>query len=147
MDRETDRAPRVGDAAGNCLADPPCRVRRELESLPPVELLDGVDQPEVSLLDQVEKWQSRRLVLLRDRHDEAEVRLDKGALGFVAALNEPCELPTTPRGERRLRRRVASGLRSRFDCLSESCLVVLGQERILADVVEVDPDEILLVAL
>src|SRR5579863_5027038 len=108
MDRKTDRASGVSDAAGNCLADPPCRVRRELESLPPIELLDGVDQPEVSLLDQVEKRQPRRLVLLRDRHDEAEIRLDKGALGFVAALNDPCELPATPRGERRLRCRVVS---------------------------------------
>ena len=46
---------RVGDAALDRLADPPRRVRRELEALAPVELVDGVDEAEVALLHDVEQ--------------------------------------------------------------------------------------------
>ena len=81
---EADRAARVGDAAGDGLADPPRGVRGELEALAPVELLDGVDEAEVALLDEVEQRQARGLVLLGDRHDEAEVRLHEQQLGLLA---------------------------------------------------------------
>src|SRR5437660_1289835 len=61
---EPDGAAGVGDAALDRLADPPGRVGRELEALPPVELLDRVHQPEVALLHEVEEGEPRRLVLL-----------------------------------------------------------------------------------
>jgi len=57
VDRQPDRATSVGDAPGDRLADPPRGIRRELEALAPVELLDGVHQAEVALLDQVEEGQ------------------------------------------------------------------------------------------
>ena len=82
--REPDGAAGVGDAAGDRLTDPPRGVGGELEALAPVELLDGVHQAEVALLDEVEQRQSGRLVLLGDRHDEAQVRLHERALGVVA---------------------------------------------------------------
>ena len=55
VDGEADGAAGVGDAAGDGLADPPGGVGGELEALAPVELLDGVHQAEVALLDQVEQ--------------------------------------------------------------------------------------------
>src|SRR5205823_2714895 len=81
---ETDRAAGVGDAARDGLTDPPRGVRRELEALAPIELLDRVHQAEVALLDQVEQRQARSLVLLRDRDDQAEVGLDEGLLCVFA---------------------------------------------------------------
>ena len=82
------------------------------------------------------------------RDDEAEVRLDEGPLGLVPTLDDSLELTAARRGERRVRRRkVLFGLRSRFDCLGEACLVIFGQERVPANVVEVEPDEVLLVPL
>ncbi len=66
---QTDDASRVGDAALDRLADPPGGVRRELEALAPVELVDRVDEAEVALLHDVEQradpttgtsWRSRR---------------------------------------------------------------------------------------
>ena len=80
VDRQADRAAGVGDATGDRLADPPRGVGGELEALAPVELLDGVHQAEVALLDQVQERQARGLVLLGDRHDEAQVGLHEGAL-------------------------------------------------------------------
>ena len=79
---EPDRATRVGDAAGDRLTDPPGGIRRELETLAPVELLDGVHEAEVALLDQVEQRQARSLVLLGDRHNEPQIGLHERALGL-----------------------------------------------------------------
>ena len=110
MHGHADRAGLVGDAAGDRLADPPRRVRRELVAAAPVELLDGAHQAEVALLDQVEEQHAAADVALRDRHDEAEVRLDQRLLG----------------------RRVAA-----LDALRERDLLLGGQQRHLADLAQV----------
>ena len=83
--RDADRARLVRDAALHRLADPPRRVRRELEALAPVELLGGADQPDDPLLDQVEQRQAVALVLLRDRDDEPQVRVDEQVLRLLVA--------------------------------------------------------------
>ena len=57
--RDADRAGLVGDRAGDRLADPPRGVRRELEALGVVELVDRPHQAEVALLDQVEQLHAR----------------------------------------------------------------------------------------
>ena len=53
--RHPDRPGLVRECTCDRLADPPGGVRGELEAAPPVELLDRTDQPERSLLDQVEE--------------------------------------------------------------------------------------------
>ena len=93
VDRQADRPALVGERARNCLADPPGRVRRKLVAELVVELLHCTDQPEVPLLDQVEKRNAGLRVVAGDRHDEAEVRLDQLLLGlFVAFVLPPGEL-------------------------------------------------------
>jgi hypothetical protein len=84
--RDPDRARLVGDAALDRLADPERRVGRELVAAPPIELLGGADQPENALLDQVEQRQVVALVALRERHDEAQIRVDHPLLGLGVAL-------------------------------------------------------------
>ena len=91
------------------LADPPGRVRGELEAVAVVEFLGRANEPDRALLDQVEKRQALVAVVLRDRDDEAEVRLD----------------------HRLLRRVVAS-----LDALGELDLLRGRQERHLADVLQ-----------
>ena len=112
---DADRAGLVGDRARDGLADPPRRVRRELEALAVVELLDRADEAERALLDQVEEREPAAEVALRDRDDEAEVRLDHLRLrGHVAAL----------------------------DPLGEVDLLVGGEERHLADLAQVEPQRV-----
>ena len=95
---DADRARLVRDAALHRLADPPRRVRRELESLPPVELLGGADQPDDPLLDQVEQRQAVPLVALRDRDDEPQVRVDEQILRrLVADLDRASRAPPPAR--------------------------------------------------
>ena len=86
--RDADRARLVGDRARHRLADPPGRVGRELVAAPVVELLDGADQPERTLLDQVQERQAAAEVALGDRDDQPQVGLDHVLLGgHVAALD------------------------------------------------------------
>ena len=91
--RHADRPRLARDRALARLPDPPGRVRRELEAPPPVELLDGAVQSDHSLLDQVAEGHVVALVALRDRDDEAQVRVDHPLLRLrVAALDALREL-------------------------------------------------------
>ncbi len=74
VDRDPDRARLVGDRPRDGLADPPGRVGRELEALAVVELLDGADQADRALLDEIEERQPLVAVALRDRDHEPQVR-------------------------------------------------------------------------
>src|SRR5688500_15718385 len=86
--RDADRARLVGERAGDRLADPPGGVGRELEALAVVELLRGADEAERALLDQVQEGQPLVAVVLGDRDDQAQVRLDHLLLRVeVAALD------------------------------------------------------------
>src|SRR4051794_23195450 len=97
---DADRARLVGERAGDRLADPPRRVRGELEALAVVELLGGAHQAERALLDEVEEGQALVAVVLRDRDDEAQVGLDHLLLGVeVAALDALGEVDLLLRGE------------------------------------------------
>ena len=139
--------PGVGDAAGDRLADPPRGVRRELEALAPVELLDGVHQPEVALLDQVEQRQAGRLVLLGDRHHEAQVRLDELALGLLALAGGAAQLTLLGRGELLARVELCDRFVAGFDGFRETYLVVFGEQRVLPDVGQVETDEVFVVTV
>jgi hypothetical protein len=102
---DPDVARLVRHAALDGLADPPGRVGRELEAATPVELLDGADQAEDALLDQVRERQAVALVLLRDRDDEPEVRVDHPVLGLdVAALDTLRQLDLLRGGQQRIAR-------------------------------------------
>src|SRR6476469_11230863 len=67
VDRDPDRPGLIGDRPGDRLADPPRGVRRELEALLEVELLDRPDQADVAFLDQIQEGHPAADVLLRDR--------------------------------------------------------------------------------
>src|SRR5262245_40621087 len=79
---DADGARLVGDRAGDRLADPPGRVRRELVAAAVLELVDGLHQADVAFLDQVEELKPAVGVLLRDRDDQPEVGLDHLLLGL-----------------------------------------------------------------
>src|SRR5207237_6420677 len=59
-----------------------------LVALAIVELLDGPDETDVPLLNQVEEAHAAADVLLRDRHDEAKVRFGQVVSCVVALLDE-----------------------------------------------------------
>src|SRR5262249_9652886 len=93
MDGHPDRAALVRERTRDCLANPPGRVGRELVALAPVELLGGANEADRPFLDQIEEREPLVAVALRDRDDEAKIRLDHLLLcAMVAALDPLCEL-------------------------------------------------------
>ena len=93
----------VGQCPRDGLADPPGGVGGELVPPAPVELLDGADEPQRAFLDQVEERQALVAVVLGDRDDEAQVRLDHPLLGGpVAGLDPLGELDLLLRGQERM---------------------------------------------
>ena len=77
----------IGDGAGDGLTDPPCGVGGELVALGVVELLHGLDQTQIALLDQVEEQHAAAHVALGDGHHQTEVGLGQLLLGLAALLD------------------------------------------------------------
>src|SRR5439155_23009480 len=127
VDGEADRTAGVGDAPRDGLTDPPRGVGRELEALPPVELLDGVHQAEVALLDQVEEGETRSLVLLGDGDDQPQVRLHERALRLLALSDRAAELTLLAGGDAGPLVQLAPGGVPAFDGLGEANLVILRE--------------------
>ena len=69
VDRDPDRACLIDDRPGDALADPPGGVGRELVASLVVELVDGLHEADVALLDQIEERHVVVQVSLRDGHD------------------------------------------------------------------------------
>src|SRR5271154_5458631 len=88
--RDTDGAGLVRDGAGDGLTDPPGGIGREFVTATVLELVDGLHEADVALLNEVEELKTAVGVLLRDGDDEAKVGLDElalGALGIHVALD------------------------------------------------------------
>ena len=103
MRRHANRPRLVRDRALTRLADPPGRVRRELETASPVELLGRAVESYDALLDQVAEREAVTPVPLRDRHDQAQVRVDHALLRLPVTTLDPLrELDLFGRGQERI---------------------------------------------
>src|SRR5918997_2918247 len=92
--REAHGACLVGDGAGYGLPYPPGGIRREAVAHLGVELLDGLDEPRVTLLDEVLERHAAPAVLLGNGDHEPQVRLYEALPGFsVAPVGAPAEVP------------------------------------------------------
>ena len=78
-----NRSRLIRNGARDRLPNPPGRVRRELVAPPVLELVDGLHQADVALLDQIQELQTAVRVLLRDGDDEPQVGLDQFLLGLL----------------------------------------------------------------
>jgi hypothetical protein len=86
---QADRPGVIADRSLDGLADPPGRIRRELQAPPPVELLRRPVEAERALLDEVEEGNAEATVRLCDRDHQTEVRLDHVLLGDRIASLDP----------------------------------------------------------
>jgi hypothetical protein len=92
--RHPDRPAVVVHAALDGLADPPGGVGRELEIAAPVELVDGPDQPDGAVLDQVGKRHAVSPEVLGDRYHQAQVGFDHAPpCAIVSGFDEARQLP------------------------------------------------------
>jgi hypothetical protein len=143
VDRDANCASLVRDGAGDGLTDPPRRISRELEPALVVELLDCSHEPQVAFLDQVQKGQSRGRVLLSDRNDEPEVRLDEAALRRPPGPDLGLEGDPLTVGELLGLVVLLEGLLAFLDRARQLHLLHVREQGVLPDLAQILPDEIL----
>jgi hypothetical protein len=89
-----------------------------------------------------------RSVFLRDRDDQPQVGLHERPLRVVTLTGGPAQLALLGRGEILAGgQQVAAGGIAPLDLLGQPNLVVLGEQRVLPDIGQIEPDEIFLVPL
>jgi len=93
MHRQADRPRLVHDRALDSLPDPPGRIGRETKAALGIELLDGVNQAEVPLLDHVQQRQAPVQVVLGDVDHQPQVVLDH----LLPRQEVPGACPARPR--------------------------------------------------
>ncbi len=81
------------------------------------------------------------------RHDETQVRLHEGALGVLALTAGAAQLALASHAELGAGVELGASLVAGFDRLGEADFVVLGEQRVLTDVGEVETDEVFFVPL
>ena len=79
--RNADRTRLVGDAACDCLANPPGRIGREFVAAAIFEFIDRFHQADVAFLNKIKELQAAVGVFFRNRNDEAKVGFDHFLLG------------------------------------------------------------------
>ena len=137
--RDADEAGLLVEGPADGLADPEGGVGGELEAPAPVELVDGVLEAEVALLDQVQEVHAgRQGVPAGDADDEAEVGPDEPVLGVRGGRDGLAQLRALLAGLE-----PALGLAAGFDHAGQLLLLVSGEERDLADLVEVQTNRII----
>ena len=146
MHGNTDGTGLVGDSARNGLTDPPRGVRGELKALLVVELLDGADQTEVALLNQVQEQHAATDIALGDGDDQTKVCADERLLGFEAHVLNARK--TTHLGTREFELtsigslELLGSLETGLDLHSQIDLFGGGQQVDLADLLEVHTDRV-----
>ena len=86
MHRQTDRLALIRQRPLDGLFDPPCGVRAKLPALRRIKTFDRLHQADVSLRDQVEKWQSQIRVIVRDFDNQAQIRTNHERPCLAVAL-------------------------------------------------------------
>ncbi len=122
MDRDTDRTRLIRDRARDRLADPPCRIRRELETFRIVEFFDGFDQTAVSFLDQIQKQHPASDIFFRDRNDKTKVRGNEQLLCLFPVIDDAVQLLFLRLVHIRISRQLFLGLHAILDPLGNDRL-------------------------
>ena len=135
---EADEAGLLVEGPADGLADPEGGVGGELEALAPVELVDGVLEAEVALLDEVEQVHAPgQGVAAGDAHHEAQVGPDEPVLGRGGSGHVTAQLGAALAGIE-----PGTGRHALLDDLRELSLLGRVQQRHGADLVEVLADGI-----
>src|SRR5439155_7056933 len=85
---DTDDSRLLGQRLKDGLANPPNRVRNELDPLRLVELVRSANEAEVALVDQIGERDALILIFFRDRDDESEIGSYQGIEGFLVILSD-----------------------------------------------------------
>ena len=142
----TDGTGLVGDSTRDGLTDPPRGVRGELKALLVVELLDGADQTEVALLDQVQEQHAATDIALGDGDDQAQVGADERLLGLETHVLDSGQATHLGAGELDLARlgglELLGGIETGLDLHGQVNLFGGGQQVDLTDLLKVHTNRV-----
>ena len=146
MHGNTDGTGLVGDSARDGLTDPPRGVRGELKALLVVELLDGADQTEVALLDQVQEQHAATDVALGDGDDQTQVGADERLLGLETHVLDTGQATHLGAGKLDLARlgglELLGGIETGLDLHGQIDLFGGGQQVDLTDLLKVHTNRV-----
>ena len=146
MHGNTDGTGLVGDSTRDGLTDPPCGVRGELKALLVVELLDGANQTEVALLDQVQEQHAATDIALGDGDDQAQVGADERLLGLETDVLDTGQATHLGAGELDLARigglELLGGIETGLDLHSQIDLFGGGQQVDFTDLLKVHTNRV-----
>ena len=142
----TDGTGLVGDSTCDGLTDPPRGVRGELKALLVVELLDGADQTEVALLDQVQEQHAATDVALGDGDDQTQVGADERLLGLETHVLDTGQATHLGAGKLDLARlgglELLGGVKASLDLHGQIDLFGGGQQVDLTDLLKVHTNRV-----
>ncbi len=136
---DADEAGLLVEGTADGLADPEGGVGGELEATAPVELVDGVLEAEVALLDEVEQIHALgKGIAAGDTDHEAQVGADEPILGLGGGRHLVLEgHALLARGE------LLGGFATGLDDARQLTFVFGGEQSHLADVVQVESDGVI----
>ena len=76
MNRNADRAGLIGDGPGNSLPDPPGGISTEFITPLILEFINGLHQPDIAFLDQVQKLKTAVGIFLGNADHQPQVGFD-----------------------------------------------------------------------
>ena len=142
----TDGTGLVGNRTRDGLTDPPRGVRGELKALLVVELLDGANQTEVALLDQVQEQHAAADIALGDGDDQAQVGADERLLGLETDVLDTGQATHLGAGELDLARlgslELLGGVKASLDLHGQIDLFGSGQQVDLTDLLKVHTNRV-----
>src|SRR5665648_418038 len=93
MHRNSNRPSLVGYGAGYGLTDPPGGIRAKLKSFNVVKFFDGLNQSQITFLNQVKEQHSPSNIAFGNTYHESQISFSKSTLGFlVTGLHSFCQL-------------------------------------------------------
>ncbi len=104
-------------------------------------------QTQIAFLDQIQQRKAGGLVLLGDRHHQSQVGLHEGTFGVAALPGRAAQLALARGRHVNIGFQLLGSLFALLNGLGQANFVLFGQQGILTDVCEVQPDEVLFVPL
>src|SRR5688572_10680752 len=137
VDGEADGAALIGDGAGDRLPDPRSGVGREFVAAVVVEVVGGLHQADVPLLNEIEEGEATADILLGHGNDETQVGPDQVGTSQLAVELVGVELAAIIWSQQLLQEELLGELAA-LHPFGEPDLLLHGEKVRLADFLEVE---------
>src|SRR5699024_6541910 len=132
----------VPDPAVNSLTNPPGSVGGELVALGVVEFLDRSDKTQIAFLDEIKEVEFAAVEPFGNRHDQPQIGRHHLLIGGGSVGLNPLECPAFTPGLILPKAEHVFRVHAGFDTFGDFDFLSGAEQRILADLFEVDTEEV-----